>query len=190
MPVRVPVIDSYDFHLHDVKPEQVSDETETDKETYRLMYPTGIVSSVFLFSAPAFQWLWGMTTDDGGMTAGNFTLLGDLLARMALTPEEVKVFCRPLMLSASQVQYSEEQLPAQWNIGRKRIRNLLDELTRQGLIDTSRSRVAFVMTFPCLLGWKTAENGRITNPFIHEQREEQEVCFNKVRLLQDNILCW
>ncbi len=57
MPVRVPVIDSYDFHLHDVKPEQVSDETETDKETYRLMYPTGIVSSVFLFSAPAFQWL-------------------------------------------------------------------------------------------------------------------------------------
>ena len=93
-----------------------------DKETYRFMYPTGIVSSVFLFSDRALQWLCGTTTDDGGRTAGNFTLLGDLLARMALTTEEAKGFRRPLMLSAGQAQYSEEQLSAQWNIGRKRIR--------------------------------------------------------------------
>ena len=63
-----------------------------DKETCRFMYPTGIVSSVFLFSDRALQWLCGTTTDDGGRTAGNFTLLGDLLARMALTTEEAKGF--------------------------------------------------------------------------------------------------
>ena len=143
-----------------------------DKETYRFMYPTGIVSSVFLFSDRALQWLCGTTTDDGGRTAGNFTLLGDLLARMALTTEEAKGFRRPLMLSAGQAQYSEEQLSAQWNIGRKRIRNLLDELTRLGLIDTCRSRVASVMTFPCLTGWETVDGGITSNPLTHEQREE------------------
>ena len=82
-----------------------------DKETYRFMYPTGIVSSVFLFSDRALQWLCGTTTDDGGRTAGNFTLLGDLLARMALTTEEAKGFRRPLMLSVGQAQYSRNSFP-------------------------------------------------------------------------------
>ena len=158
----------------DVKPEQVSDETETDKETYRFMYPTGIVSSVFLFSDRALQWLCGTTTNDGGRTAGNFTLLGDLLARMALTTEEAKGFRRPLMLSAGQAQYSEEQLSTQWNMGRKRIRRLLDELERLELIDTYRSRVASVMTFPCLLQWMAKDGSVVSNPFIHKQRERIE----------------
>ena len=143
-----------------------------DKETYRFMYPTGIVSSVFLFSDRALQWLCGTTTDDGGRTADNFTLLGDLLARMALTTEEAKGFRRPLMLSAGQAQYSEEQLSAQWNIGRKRIRNLLDELTRLGLIDTCRSRVASVMTFPCIRQWTAADGGTVSNPFTHTNKGE------------------
>ena len=143
-----------------------------DKETYRFMYPTGIVSSVFLFSDRALQWLCGTTTDDGGRTAGNFTLLGDLLARMALTTEEAKGFRRPLMLSAGQAQYSEEQLSAQWNIGRKRIRNLLDELTRLRLIDTCRSRVASVMTFPCIRQWTAADGSTVSNPFTHTNKGE------------------
>ena len=134
-----------------------------DKETYRFMYPTGIVSSVFLFSDRALQWLCGTTTDDGGRTAGNFTLLGDLLARMALTTEEAKGFHRPLMLSAGQAQYSEEQLSAQWNIGRKRIRNLLD---------ACRSRVASVMTFPCIRQWTAADGSTVSNPFTHTNKGE------------------
>lgn len=107
-----------------------------------------------------------------GETAGNFTLLGDLLARMALTTEEAKGFRRPLMLSAGQAQYSEEQLSAQWNIGRKRIRNLLDELTRLGLIDTCRSRVASVMTFPCIRQWTAADGSTVSNPFTHTNKGE------------------
>ena len=144
-----------------------------DKETYRFMYPTGIASFSFRFSDRALQWLCGTTTDDNGRKTSNFTLFGDLLARMALTDSVANGFHRPLMLSAGQAQYSEEQLSSQWNMGRKRIRNLLDTLTGMGLIDTHRSRVASVMTFPCLFEWKTAENGNISNPVIpHEQREE------------------
>ena len=144
-----------------------------DKETYRFMYPSGIASFSFSFSDHAMQWLCGTTTDDNGRDISNFTLFGDLLARMAIVAGESKGFHRTLMLSTGQAQYSEERLSSQWGMGRKRIRNLLVMLTDMGLIDTCRSKVASVMTFPCLLKWETAENGIITNPFIpYEQREE------------------
>ena len=144
-----------------------------DKETYRFMYPSGIASFSFRFSDHAMQWMCGTTTDDNGRETGNFVLFGDLLARRAVAAEESKGFRRTLMLSPGQAQYSEEQLSSQWSMGRKRIRNLLAVLTDMGLIDTCRSKVASVMTFPCLLKWETAENGIITNPFIpYEQREE------------------
>jgi len=144
-----------------------------DKKTYRFMYPSGIASFSFSFSDHAMQWLCGTTTDDNGRETGNFVLFGDLLARMAVAAGESKGFRRTLMLSAGQAQYSEEQLSLQWSMGRKRIRNLLAMLTDMGLIDTCRSKVASVMTFPCLLKWETAGNGIIKNPFIpYEQREK------------------
>lgn len=143
-----------------------------DKEKYKFMCPSGIESFAFLFSDHALQWLCGTTSDDDGREIGGFVLFGDLLARMALAAGEGKGFRRPLMLSAGQAQYSEEQLSTQWNMGRKRIRNLLDTLTDLGLIDTHRSKVASLMTFPCLLGWETAGEGSISNPFIRKQREE------------------
>ena len=136
------------------------------------MYPAGIASLSFVFSHKALQWLCGTTTDDNGRETGNFILFGDLLAKMALADGESKGFRRPLTLSAGQAQYSEEQLSAQWNMGRKRIRNLLNALTDMGFIDTNRSRVASVMTFPCVRGWRTADGCCITNPFANEQREE------------------
>lgn len=142
------------------------------KETYIFMYPAGVASLSFAFSDKALQWLHGTTRDDDGRETGNFTLFCDLLARMALTKEQSKGFRRPLMLSAGQAQYSEEQLSAQWNMGRKRTRNLLATLTNLGLIDTCRSRVASVMTFPCIREWKTADGGCVSTPFIQEQREE------------------
>ena len=136
------------------------------------MYPSGIASFTFRFSDRAMQWLCGTTTDDNGREISNFALFGDLLARMAVVAGESKGFRRALMLSAGQAQYSEEQLSSQWNMGRKRIRNLLATLTDMGLIDTCRSRVASMMAFPCLFGWETTEDGIMANPFVHEQREE------------------
>lgn len=143
-----------------------------DKETYSFMYPTGITSFSFRFSDRALQWLCGTTTDDNGREISNFKLFGDLLARMALTGGIANGFHRPLMLSAGQAQYSEEQLSSQWNMGRKRIRNLLATLTDMGHIDTCRSRVASVMTFPCLLQWETSKNDNINSVIPHKQREE------------------
>ena len=140
-------------------------------ETYKFMYPTGIVSLSISFSEKALQWLYGTTTDDNGRKISNFTLFADLLARMALTSGKGKGFRRPLTLSVGQAQYSEELLSTQWNMGRKRIRNLLATLTDLGLIDTYRSRVASVMTFPCIRQWEREGGCYISNPSFHEQRE-------------------
>ena len=85
-----------------------------DKEKYSFLYPTGIETFAFIFSASALQWLHGTTTDDDGREIGNFTLFGDLLARMALADGTAKGFHRPLALSVGQAQYSEEQLSTQW----------------------------------------------------------------------------
>ena len=136
------------------------------------MYPAAVAYLSLVFSQKALQWLCGTTRDDDGRETVNFILFGDLLARMALTAGAGKGFRRPLTLSVGQAQYSEEQLSSQWNMGRKRIRNLLATLTDLGLIDTYRSRVASVMTFPCIREWETQDGGCITNPFTHEQREE------------------
>ena len=149
-------------------------ENTKDKEKYCFLRPTGIETFAFIFSAGALQWLHGTTADDDGREIGNFTLFGDLLARMALADGTAKGFHRPLTLSVGQAQYSEEQLATQWCMGRKRIRRLLDELARLELIDTCRSRVASVMTFPCLLQWMAKDGSVVTNPFIHKQRERIE----------------
>ena len=137
-----------------------------NKETQNPMYPSDTVLMSFRFSGKALQWLHGTTTDDGGKETSNFTLFGDLLSVMTLASDEGNGFRRPLVLSAGQAQYSEKRLSSRWNMGRKRVRNLLATLTDSGLIDTRRSRVASVMTFPCLLEWETPEGCTISNPLL------------------------
>lgn len=146
-----------------------------DKEIHTFSHPAGVESFVFQFSSKALQWLCGTTTDDDGRKTNNIALFNDLLVRMALTDGTAQGFHRPLRLSAGQAQYSEELLSEQWKMGRKRIRCLLDKLTLLGLIETHRSRVASMMTFPCLLKWETADNGSIATPSSLKQRESQEL---------------
>ena len=142
-----------------------------DKEIQNSMFPEEIVSVSFRFSGKALQWLHGTTKDDNGKETGNFSLFNDLLSGMSLASGEGNGFRRPLVLSAGQAQYSEKRLSSRWNMGRKRVRNLLATLTDLGLIDTRRSRVASVMTFPCLIEWETTDGCTISNPFYHERRE-------------------
>ena len=72
-----------------------------DKEKYSFLNPKGIETFAFIFSGNALQWLHGTTTDDNGRKIGNFTLFGDLLARMALADGTAKGFYRPLTLSGA-----------------------------------------------------------------------------------------
>ncbi len=142
------------------------------------MRPTGIETFTFIFSAGALQWLHGTTTDGDGREDQQLHIVWRPLGKDGGCGRNVKGFRRPLMLSVGQAQYSEEQLATHWNMGRKRIRRLLDGLERLELIDTCRSRVASVMTFPCLSQWMAKDGSVVSNPFIHKQRERIRTVLN------------
>ena len=61
-------------------------------------------------------------------------------------------------------QYSELQLQAEWSIGRKVIRRLIDEMESVGLVEVQKSTVASTVTFPFVRSW-TVNGMLIDNPY-------------------------
>jgi hypothetical protein len=137
---------------------------ESNKERYQLRTLTGYDELVIHLSGRAGEWLAGTTNTNDGYIVGNRTLFCDLLSRMQLTPTIGNGFRRPLPLNAGQAQYSELQLQAEWGIGRKVIRRILDEMEQVGLVKVEKSTVASTLTFPCVRSWRL-NNTLIDNPY-------------------------
>lgn len=131
-----------------------------DNERYRFLFPSGFGSLTLRISEDAFRWMNGTTVDNGEKEISNTVLFFDLLSRMTLTGGMSKGFHRPQMLNAGEAQYAEERLARQWNIGRKRVRYILDAMSKVGLIETYRSRVASIMAFPCVIQWGNEGYGK------------------------------
>lgn len=165
---------------------------QKNKETASLMFPANVRSIIFRLSTEALVWLDGTTRDDNGIQISNRRFFHDLLVRMQFSEESEEyaipdthlceaspshssfphfVFRRPLLLHVGQMQYSEELLSILWNLGRKRVRNLLQRMELLGLVRTYPSRIASYMTFPCIDGWTLKGNGFIANPHRIKQRE-------------------
>ena len=163
-----------------------------NKETTSSMFPENVGSIIFRLSTEALVWLDGTARVDNGTQVANRRFFQDLLVRMrfAETSEESDtpytfssegspphpsfphfVFRRPLLLHVGQMQYSEEILSAFWNLGRKRVRNLMQRMELLGLVRTYPSRIASYMTFPCIDGWTLYEKGFIVNPYHVKQTE-------------------
>ena len=123
--------------------------THKNKETTSSMFPKNVGSIIFCLSTEALAWLDGTTRDDNGTQVANRRFFHDLLVRMQFTATSEEpdtsctfsseaspphysfphfVFRRPLLLHVGQMQYSEEILSALWNLGRKRVRNLLQRM--------------------------------------------------------------
>ena len=117
-----------------------------NKETISSMFPENVGSIIFRLSTEALAWLDGTTRDDNGTQVANRQFFHDLLVRMQFSDGSEEygipdthlseasplhssfphfIFRRPLLLHVGQMQYSEEILSALWNIGRKRVRNIL-----------------------------------------------------------------
>lgn len=96
-----------------------------NKEQQRASYFSGFENMTIIFSCDALQWLQGPATDNNGETVSNAALFIDLLSRMRFTDGMSRDFRRPQPLLAGQAQYSEEQLAGRWNMGRKKVRNIL-----------------------------------------------------------------
>ena len=134
------------------------------KERYRFRTLTGFEELVIHLSGAAGKWLAGTTNTTDGYVVGNRTLFCDLLSRMEIESVVAVGFRRPQSLNAGQAQYSELQLQAEWGIGRKVIRRLLDEMEQVGLIQVEKSTVASILTFPCIRSWRLNDIV-IVNPY-------------------------
>lgn len=141
--------------------------TAGNKEQYVFRKPENFRSIRIRLTVEAVGWLCGTTTDDNGREISNFVLFGDLLARMAVAAGESKGFRRPQYLNVGQFQYSETALAAEWNMGRKKARNLLEAMERIGLLVVRHSRTASVAAFACVGGWTDDGGNDMDNLSYH-----------------------
>ncbi len=119
----------------------------------------------FCLTAEALQWLSGTTSDDSNKPIANQSLFYDLLRRMRFTAGRDESFRRPQWVQAGAFQFAEIQLVADWNMGRKRVHNLLLTMERIGLIAVHSSRVASVAAMPCVEGWTDKHGDFVRNPY-------------------------
>ena len=83
--------------------------------------------------------------------------------RMRLLPGRNSSFRRPQTLQPGQLQFSETGLAEEWNMGRKKVRNLLATMERLGLITVSTSKVASVASVTCVEGWTDTQGSYVGN---------------------------
>ena len=124
-----------------------------------------IRSICFCFTAEALEWLSGTTSDDSNTPIANRNLFYDLLRRVRFTAGRDESFRRPQRVQAGAFQFSEIQLAEEWNMGRKRIHNLLLTMERVGLIAVHSSRVASVAAMTCVAGWTDSDGNFVRNPY-------------------------
>ncbi len=136
-----------------------------NNEPNRLHLSDEFRSICFHFTADALQWLSGTTNDDSSKPIANQSLFYDLLRRMRFTAGRDESFRRPQWVQAGAFQFSEIRLAADWNMGRKRVHNLLLTMERVGLIAVSSSRVASVAVMVCVEGWTNKHGNFVRNPF-------------------------
>ena len=134
-----------------------------NKEAYPFRKPQGFRTIRFHLAAEAVEWLNGTTKDNGGNTVGNHALFYDLLSRMRTVPGRDGSFRRPQELQAGQFQFSETRLAEEWNVGRKRTRNLLATMERLGMIAVDASKTASVASMTCIEEWTDFQNRRVIN---------------------------
>lgn len=138
-------------------------ENKRNKETSLFKKPQGFRTIRIRLTAEAIEWLGRTTKDDDGNRIGNHTLFYDLLSRMRLSPGRGDSFRRPQELQPGQFQFSETRLAEEWNVGRKRTRNLLATMERLGMIAVDASKTASVASMICIEEWTDFQNRRVIN---------------------------
>ena len=117
-------------------------------------------------TAEAVQWLSGTTTDNDGKEIPNIAIFSELLKDMRTTAGYDGSFRRPLNLKPSQAQFSEISLAERWNLGRKRMHNILSRMEAAGLVSIYNSRIGSALSFSCITGWENREGEVTANGFL------------------------
>lgn len=116
------------------------------------IYPFSSVN--IRLTVEAVEWLSGTTTDNDGKAISHMAMFSGLLKEMRIAPGYDGTFRRPLNLKPGQAQFSEIGLADNWNLGRKKMHNLLSRMEAAGLVSIYNSRIASALSFTCITGWK------------------------------------
>ena len=115
-------------------------------------------SSICLkLTADAIEWLSGTMTDNDGNEIRNIDLFIGLLKEMRTAAGYDGTYRRPLNLKPGQAQFSEIGLAERWNLGRKKMHNILSKMEDAGLVEIFNSRIGSAITFSCVTGWETPD---------------------------------
>ena len=115
-------------------------------------------SSICLkLTADAIEWLSGTTTDNDGNEIRNIDIFNGLLKEMRIAAGYDGTYRRPLNLKPGQAQFSEIGLAERWNLGRKKMHNILSRMEAVGLVEIYNSRIGSSITFSCVTGWETPD---------------------------------
>lgn len=115
-------------------------------------------SSISLkLTADAIEWLSGTTTDNVGNEIRNIDIFTGLLKEMRTAAGYDATYRRPLNLKPGQAQFSEIGLAERWNLGRKKMHNILSRMEAVGLVEIYNSRIGSAITFSCVTGWETPD---------------------------------
>lgn len=119
------------------------------------IYPFSSIS--LKLTADAIEWLSGTTTDNDGNEIRNIDIFTGLLKEMRTTAGYDGTYRRPLNLKPGQAQFSEIVIAERWNLGRKKMHNILARMEAVGLVEIYNSRIGSAITFSCVTGWETPD---------------------------------
>lgn len=119
------------------------------------IYPFSSIS--LKLTTDTIEWLSGTTTDNDGNEIRNIDIFTGLLKEMRTAAGYDGTYRRPLNLKPGQAQFSEIGLAERWNLGRKKMHNILSKMEDAGLVEIYNSRVGSAITFSCVTSWETPD---------------------------------
>ncbi len=128
------------------------------------IYPFSSVN--IRLTAEAVEWLSGTTADNDGKAISHMAIFSGLLKEMRTAPGYDGTFRRPLNLKPGQAQFSEIGLADNWNLGRKKMHNLLSRMETVGLVTIYNSRIGSALSFSCIMDWKNLDGEPIANEYF------------------------
>ncbi len=128
------------------------------------IYPFSSVN--IRLTAEAVEWLSGTTTDNDSKEIPNMAIFNELLKDMRTSAGYDGSFRRPLNLKPGQAQFSEIGLADNWNLGRKKMHNILSRMEAAGLVSIYNSRVGSAISFTCISCWENPDGETVTNGFF------------------------
>lgn len=123
------------------------------------IYPFSSVN--IRLTVEAVEWLSGTTADNDGKAISHMAMFSGLLKEMRTAPGYDNTFRRPLNLKPGQAQFSEIGLAEKWDLGRKRMHNILSKMEAVGLVNIYNSRIGSAISFTCITDWENRE-GEVT----------------------------